>query len=289
MSELSGHSTPAHTAEPSAAERLDRRLVALGLAPSRARAAELVAAGLVRIDGRVAEKPAQRVAPGTAVALAGEGLAWVSRGAIKLLHALDHFDLAPRGLALDLGASTGGFTEVLLARGVAEVIALDVGHGQLHPRLATDPRVRLIEGENSRAIPAALVPAVDWMTADLSFVSLLKALPGPLNLARPGGILVALVKPQFEVGRAGVGRGGIVRDPARRAAACDAVAAMLGEQGWDVLGLTESPIEGGDGNIEFLLAARRSSRHAPAGPRRSRSSPPAPRVTGSRPMAASCP
>ncbi len=243
------------TACDGAATRLDRALVARGLAPSRARAQSLVAAGAVTVDGRVAAKPSQAVGAGAAIALTDDPCPWVSRGALKLLHALDAFALAPHGTALDLGASTGGFTEVLLARGAAHVHALDVGHGQLAPALRADPRVTLHEGVNARAIPEGLIPPPDWITADLSFISLALALPPALALARPGARLVALVKPQFEVGRAHLGKGGVVRDPAARAAAGARIAACLEASGWAVLGLVESPIAGGDGNREGLIAA----------------------------------
>ncbi len=235
--------------------RLDQRLVALGLAPSRARAQTLIAAGAVTVDGVVASRPAQPAAEGAAVALVADPSPWVGRGALKLLRALDVFGLSPQGaIALDVGASTGGFTEVLLARGAAHVHALDVGRDQLHARLRADPRVSVHEGVNARTIPAGLVPPVDWMVADVSFVSLTLALP--LHLAQPGATLVALVKPQFEAGPAAVGKGGIVRDPGARAGAVARVRDWLGAQGWAVTGETESPVTGGDGNVEFLLAAR---------------------------------
>jgi 23S rRNA (cytidine1920-2'-O)/16S rRNA (cytidine1409-2'-O)-methyltransferase len=237
--------------------RLDQRLVELGLAPSRARARALIEAGAVTVDGAVAAKPAQAVGAGARVEVTGEALPWVGRGALKLLHALDAFGFEPSGLALDVGASTGGFTQVLLARGAARVYALDVGHGQLHPTLAADPRVVSLEGVNAREIPAGLVPPVDWITADVSFISLEKALPGALALGKPGAVLVALVKPQFEAGRGHVGRGGIVRDPAIHDAVCARICNWLAGQGWRVTGVVPSPIEGGDGNREFLVAARK--------------------------------
>jgi 23S rRNA (cytidine1920-2'-O)/16S rRNA (cytidine1409-2'-O)-methyltransferase len=191
------------------------------------------------------------------VSLVGDPLPYVSRAALKLRHALGTFGLDPAGsVALDLGASTGGFTEVLLEAGAREIWAVDVGHGQLHPRLRTDPRVHLREGLNARALSAGDVPAPDWIVADLSFVSLIKALPPALALARPGAVLIALIKPQFEVGRAAVGRGGIVRDPEARVRARAGVHDFLEASGWRVLGETESPIAGGDGNTEFLIAAR---------------------------------
>jgi len=244
--------------------RLDLALVAAGLAPSRARAQALIAAGAVRVDGRPAARAAARVAPGAALAVEAAGPAWVSRAAEKLLHALEAFGLDPGGaVAIDLGASTGGFTEVLLSRGAAEVWAVDVGHGQLHPRLRADARVRSIEGLNARDIAAGQVPAPDWIVADLSFVSLEKALAPALGLARHGATLVALVKPQFEVGPGRVGKGGIVRDPAARDAAVAAVAAFVDGAGWATLGTCESPIRGGDGNVEFLLAARKRAIRPP--------------------------
>ncbi len=238
--------------------RLDQHLVEAGLASSRARAKALIEAGAVTVDGTVARKPSQAVATGAEVAVTADPCPWVSRAAFKLLHALDEFGLNPRGVALDVGASTGGFTEVLLARGVARVFALDVGHGQLHSRIAADPRVVGLEGVNARDIPAGLVPPVDWIVADLSFISLEKALPGPLALARPGAVLVALIKPQFEAGRAHVGRGGIVRDAAVHEAVRARIRDWLEGLGWQVTGEAASPIEGGDGNREFLIAAQKA-------------------------------
>jgi 23S rRNA (cytidine1920-2'-O)/16S rRNA (cytidine1409-2'-O)-methyltransferase len=241
--------------------RLDQALVAAGLAPSRARAQALIAAGVVRVDGLPAGRPAARVAPGAALALTGDPLPYVSRGALKLRHALDTFALDPRGaVALDLGASTGGFTQVLLEAGAAEVWAVDVGHGQLAAPLRADPRVHAIEGLNARALTAGQVPPPSWIVADLSFISLAKALPAALALARPQATLVALVKPQFEVGPEAVGKGGIVRDEAAIAAARAGVAAFLEGAGWTVLGETRSPILGGDGNTEYLVAARQGTR-----------------------------
>ncbi len=236
--------------------RLDQALVATGLAPTRARAQALVSAGVVRVDGVVAARPGVRVGSEANIDVTGDPLPWVSRGALKLAHALETFGLSPEGaVALDLGASTGGFTELLLARGARAVWAIDVGRGQLAPALRADPRVHLIEGLNARDLDPALVPAPDWITADLSFISLVKALPAALGLARPGATLVALVKPQFEVGRARVGKGGIVRDPAARAEAVEGVLAFLRGEGWSPVGAAESPITGSDGNVEFLTAA----------------------------------
>jgi 23S rRNA (cytidine1920-2'-O)/16S rRNA (cytidine1409-2'-O)-methyltransferase len=205
----------------------------------------------------VAVKPAQAVAPEAAVAVTADPNPWVSRAALKLAHALEVFGLTPRGVALDVGASTGGFTEVLLARGADRVVALDVGHGQLHPRIAADPRVAALEGVNARDIPAGLVPPVDWIVADVSFISLEKALPAALALAKPGAVLVALIKPQFEAGPGAAGKGGIVRDPGVHDAVRIRIRDWLTSLGWQVTGEAPSPIEGGDGNREFLIAARK--------------------------------
>jgi 23S rRNA (cytidine1920-2'-O)/16S rRNA (cytidine1409-2'-O)-methyltransferase len=237
--------------------RLDRALVAAGLVASRARAQALIAAGVVLVDGRPASGPAMRVAPGAVLAVTGDPNPYVSRGALKLKHALDVFRLDPAGaVALDLGASTGGFSQVLLEAGAAEVWAVDVGHGQLAPALRADPRLHLLEGLNARDLTAAHVPPPGWIVADLAFIPLARALPPALALARPGAVLVALVKPQFEVGRAFVGRGGIVRDAAAIARARERVRGFLADAGWTVAGEAASPIPGGDGNAEFLLAAR---------------------------------
>lgn len=240
-------------------ERLDQALVARGLVPSRARAQAAIAAGLVRLNGEVARKAHHGVRPHDSLSLAeSEAARWVSRAALKLVHALDHFALDVRGArALDLGASTGGFTQVLLERGAAHVVAVDVGHGQMAPVLAQDARVTLIEKCNVRDLTAAHLPwAPDLITADLSFISLRKALPAPLALARPGARLVALLKPQFEVGRAGIGKGGLVKD----ATLVDRVLAEMpawlqATCGARVAGPVASPIAGGDGNREFLLLA----------------------------------
>jgi 23S rRNA (cytidine1920-2'-O)/16S rRNA (cytidine1409-2'-O)-methyltransferase len=238
--------------------RLDQALVAAGLAPSRARAQALIASGAVRVDGRVAARAAAPVADGARLEVVGDPLPWVSRAALKLRHGLEVFGLDPRGaVALDLGASTGGFSQVLLAAGAAEVWAVDVGHGQLASELRAAPGLHVIEGLNARDLTAAHVPAPDWIVADLSFISLEKALPPALALARPGAVLVALIKPQFEVGPARVGKGGLVRDPAARAAARAGVRAFLAGAAWEVVGEAESPIAGGDGNLEFLIAARK--------------------------------
>lgn len=243
-------------------ERVDRLLLARGLTESRSRAQALIAAGLVESGGRVIAKPGELLPPDAPLAVTGRDHPWVSRGGVKLAHALDHFGIDPAGLVcLDLGASTGGFTEVLLSRGAARVYAIDVGRAQLHPELRADPRVLSLEGVNGRYLTAEQVPeAVALLVCDASFISLTLLLPAPLTLVPPGGRLIALVKPQFEVGAGRVGKGGVVRDPALQAEACDKVRDWLAARpGWAVEGLTESPIAGPDGNREFLLAARREA------------------------------
>lgn len=240
--------------------RLDQALVARGLAPTRARARDAVLRGHVTVDGRPATKPSLAVGPDAALALDDPAAAYVSRSALKLVAGLDHFGYGAEGrVALDLGASTGGFTEVLLERGARRVHAIDVGHGQLDPRLAGDARVLAREGLNARDLVADdLGEAPEAVVSDMSFISLRLALPPALALAAPGAWGIFLVKPQFEVGRAGIGKGGIVRDPAEGHAAALAIAGWLGSgQGWQVDGLVPSPIAGGDGNHEFLLGARK--------------------------------
>jgi 23S rRNA (cytidine1920-2'-O)/16S rRNA (cytidine1409-2'-O)-methyltransferase len=239
--------------------RADLFLVERGFAASRAEAQAAIASGFVRADGRTIAKPSQRLNQSARIEYA-PAHTHVSRGALKLAAALDHFALSPQGLnCLDIGASTGGFTEVLLARGAARVIALDVGHGQLHPTLIGDPRVISLEGVNARALTPELINTTpDAIAADVSFISLKLALPPALSLARSGSWLVALVKPQFEVGRGRVGKGGIVRDAVDRHGARDDIVAWLSSvQGWIVIGVIDSPIVGGDGNREFLVVARK--------------------------------
>jgi len=235
--------------------RLDQALVTAGLAESRSRAQALIGAGVVLVNGKIAHKPALKVGDET-LALTQNPNPWVSRAALKLEHALTAFNLSPKdAVALDVGASTGGFTEVLLAKGAARVYALDVGHGQLHERLRNNPRVVNIEGVNARNIPDGLVPAPDWIVTDVSFISLEKALPVALALAQSGAVLVALIKPQFEVGRAAIGKGGIVRDAAAQQAARIRIETFLETEGWRIDARGDSPIPGGDGNREFLVAA----------------------------------
>ena len=240
--------------------RLDQLLVERGLAESRARAQALVMAGLVYSDTRRLEKAGQRLAADMDIVVKGRDHPWVSRGGVKLAHGLDHFNIDPRGLAcLDVGASAGGFTDVLLARGAARVYAVDVGRGQLHWKLRNDDRVVVLEGANVRRLSPKQVPEpIHLIVCDVAFIGLRVALPAALALAAPRAHLVALVKPQFEVGKGRVGRKGVVRDPALHAEVCEAVRAWLDARpGWRVLGLSESPITGPEGNKEFLIAARR--------------------------------
>lgn len=239
--------------------RLDQRLVADGLAPSRARAQAMIREGIVLLDGAPATRPAAATRGDSAIALTADPMPWVSRGALKLLHALDHFSLSPDGArCLDLGASTGGFTEVLLSRGAARVYAVDVGRDQLAAPVRGDARVVDLSPLDARALTLDHLDgvAVDWITADLSFIGFAKAAAAALALARPGATLVALAKPQFEVGPQHVGKGGLVKDPAQRARAAEAIIAHLEARGWAPIGVTPSPIAGGDGNQEALIAAR---------------------------------
>ncbi|RVU12513.1 TlyA family RNA methyltransferase [Methylobacterium oryzihabitans] len=246
-------------------QRADRLLVEAGHFESRARAQAAIAAGLVRANGETVRR-ASDLLPRDARIEAEAPHPYVSRGGLKLAAALDAFGFDPAGLAcLDLGASTGGFTDVLLRRGAARVHAVDVGRGQLHPSLAGDPRVTSLEATDARALAGRLPGPPDLAVIDLSFISLRLVLPAVVPLLAPGGALVALVKPQFEAGRGRVGRGGIVREPEVHAAVCDAVRGCLAGLGVAVAGPIPSPIEGGDGNREFLIGGRRTS--APEDPR----------------------
>ncbi len=243
-------------------QRLDAALVERGLVESRARAQALIIAGRVFSGERRLDKPGQLVAAGQPLELRGQDHPWVSRGGLKLAHALDHFALDPAGrVALDIGASTGGFTDVLLARGAARVHAVDVGHGQLAWRLRQDPRVVTLERTNARHLTTQQVQGpIAALVCDASFIGLETVLPAPLALTVPGAWLVALIKPQFEVGPGRVGKGGVVRDPALHDEVCARIAAWLARQeAWSVLGIVESPITGPEGNREFLIAGRRAS------------------------------
>ncbi|MGB8843508.1 MAG: TlyA family RNA methyltransferase [Aliidongia sp.] len=238
--------------------RLDQLLVERGLAESRSRARALIEAGLVRTDRRPADKPSQAVGADTVLEVIGRDHPWVSRGGIKLAAALDHFAIDPNGLvALDIGASTGGFTDVLLTRGAARVYAGAVGHGQLDEKLRGDRRVIVLEHTNARHLSSVQVPEpVGLVTCDASFIGLETILPAPLTLAAAGAYLVALIKPQFEAGPGGVGKGGIVRAALHREI-CARIAGFLNDlAGWRVLDRIDSPVAGGDGNREFLIAAR---------------------------------
>lgn len=237
--------------------RLDDALVARGLAPSRSRARDAVRRGHVAVDGRTVLRPGARIGPAAEIAIDDPALRWVSRAALKLVAALDAFALDPSGrVALDLGASTGGFTQLLLARGARCVHSVDVGHDQFDAALAGDERVVLLEGLNVRDLAIEhLGRAPEAIVADLSFISLKQALPPALSLAAPDAWLVTLVKPQFEVGREALGKGGVVRDEARARAAADDIAGWLEGRGWRVLGIFPSPIHGGSGNAEYLLGA----------------------------------
>ena len=247
---------PAQTAR----RRADQLLVEQGLAESRARAQALVLAGVVSCAGRRIDKPGEQLAADAVLAVTGNDHPWVSRGGLKLAHALDHFRIAVDGkTALDIGASTGGFTDVLLSRGAARVYAVDVGYGQLAWKLRQDPRVVVHERLNARHLTRAEVPEpVAMITCDASFIGLATLLPAPLALAAGEAELVALVKPQFEAGREHVGKGGVVRDPAVHHEVCERAAAWVRAQpGWTVVGVVESPVLGPQGNREFLLYARR--------------------------------
>lgn len=234
-------------------------LVDRGLAESRTRAQALVMAGLVFAGDRKIEKPGQPVAFDTQLDVRGRDHPWVSRGGIKLAHGLDHFGWDVTGdVAIDVGSSTGGFTDVLLTCGAARVYAVDSGTNQLAWKLRQDDRVIVHEQTSARILTPAHVPEpIDLVVCDASFISLSKVLDVPLQFVRPGGRALVLVKPQFEAGRTEVGKGGVVRDPTIHARVCDEVSAWFAAKGWQVEGVVESPITGPEGNVEFLLAARR--------------------------------
>jgi 23S rRNA (cytidine1920-2'-O)/16S rRNA (cytidine1409-2'-O)-methyltransferase len=240
-------------------QRIDRLLVERGLFESRAKAQAAIAAGLVTADEAIVAKPSDEIST-DAVLRAAPAHPWVSRGGIKLAGALDHFGLAfdPAGrICLDVGSSTGGFTQVLLARGAKRVYAVDVGRGQLHPSLRDRPEIMSIEATDVRALAAApLHEPPDFVTVDVSFISLKLVLPAALALATTPACLLALIKPQFEAGRSD-SKKGIVRDPLVHARVCDDIAACVSALGWRVAGVMPSPIAGGDGNREFFIGARR--------------------------------
>ncbi len=237
--------------------RADQLLVSRGLAESRTKAQALVMAGLVFSGEKKLAKAGDMLAKDAPLEVRGKDHPWVSRGGIKLAHGLDHFGFDVTGtVALDVGSSTGGFTDVLLAKGATKVYAVDVGTNQLAWKLRQDPRVVVLEQTNARYLTSEQIPeSIDIVTCDASFISLSKVLESPLKFARTGAKLVALVKPQFEAGREEVGKGGVVRDPAVHQRVCAEAADWVASQGWRVLGIVESPITGPEGNVEFLLGA----------------------------------
>jgi len=239
-------------------QRADLLLVDLGLAESRAKAQALIMAGLVYADTARVNKAGELIADGKALSVKGQDHPWVSRGGVKLAHGLAHFGVSPAGrICLDIGASTGGFTDVLLTQGAKHVYAVDVGHGQLAWKLRSDSRVTVLEKTNARHLTQALIPdPIACLVCDASFIGLRTVLPAALDLCVPGAFAVALIKPQFEAGPEQVGKGGVVRDPKVHEAVCTRVqdwwAAL---PGWRVLGITPSPITGPEGNVEFLIGA----------------------------------
>jgi 23S rRNA (cytidine1920-2'-O)/16S rRNA (cytidine1409-2'-O)-methyltransferase len=243
-----------------AKRRADLLLVEQGLAETRAKAQALILAGLVWSEGRRINKAGEPLAAQAAIEVKGRDHPWVSRGGVKLAHALDHFAIDVAGkTALDIGASTGGFTDVLLTRGAGRVYAVDVGHGQLAWKLRQDPRIVVREKVNARYLTRSEIPEpIEVITCDASFIGLATILPAPLALAAQRAALVALIKPQFEAGRAHVGKRGVVSDPVVRRAVCERVSNWVGAQpDWTVIGIVESQILGPEGNSEFLLYARR--------------------------------
>jgi 23S rRNA (cytidine1920-2'-O)/16S rRNA (cytidine1409-2'-O)-methyltransferase len=240
--------------------RADQLLVSRGLAESRTRAQALIMAGAVFSGERKLSKAGDMLAEDAPLEVRGKDHPWVSRGGIKLDHGLTHFGFDVAGaVALDVGSSTGGFTDVLLSRGAAKVYSVDVGTNQLAWKLRRDPRVVVHEQTNARHLDSSIVAeSVDIVVCDASFIGLAKVLEAPLRLAKPGAKLVALVKPQFEAGREEVGKGGVVRDPAVHERVCTEAKAWVESQGWTVLGITQSPITGPEGNVEFLLGAAKN-------------------------------
>ena len=239
--------------------RADQMLVSRGLAESRTRAQALIMAGAVFSGERKLSKAGDLLAQDAPLEVRGKDHPWVSRGGVKLDHGLTHFGFDVAGaVALDVGSSTGGFTDVLLSRGAAKVYAVDVGTNQLAWKLRQDPRVVVHEQTNARHLTREIIPEpVDIIVCDASFIGLAKVLDAALDLARPGALLVALIKPQFEAGRAEVGKGGVVRDAAVHARVCAEARAWVESRGWSVEGVVPSPITGPEGNVEFLLGARK--------------------------------
>jgi len=242
-------------------KRLDHLLVERGLAESRAKAQAAIMAGLVFSNEKRLDKPGTPVAEDVALEVRGQPHPWVSRGGLKLAHAIEAFGIDVAGkTAIDVGASTGGFTDVLLTKGAAKVYAVDVGHGQLAWKLRNDPRVIVLEKTNARHLTADVIPeAPDMVVCDASFIGLETVLPAALALAKPGAVVVALIKPQFEVGKDRVGKGGVVREPELHEEVRQRIAQWLPRIGWSVFGEDESPIQGPEGNREFLIAARKGA------------------------------
>lgn len=240
-------------------KRIDQLLVERGEAESRARAQALVMAGLVFVKDQRVTKSGQQVPEDAEIELKGRDHPWVGRGGVKLDGAIKHFGLDPTGVtAMDVGSSTGGFTQVLLHYGASHVFAVDVGTNQLDWKLRQDPRITVMEQTNARALTAEMLDRpYSWVVCDASFISLRKVLEVALKLAAPKCQLVALIKPQFEVERAEVGKGGIVRDPALHERVCNEVREWLESEGWTIQGITDSPIKGTEGNVEFLISAQR--------------------------------
>ena len=243
-----------------AKQRVDQILADRGLADSRAKAQAYIMAGLVSVAGKKIDKPGLRIACDATIELKGKDHPWVSRGGIKLDHALRHFGINVAGMtAIDVGSSTGGFTDVMLTGGAKKVYAVDSGTNQLAWNLRQDDRVVVHEQTSARILTEQHIPEkVDIIVCDASFISLVKVLERPLEFAKDGATLVALVKPQFEAERSDVGKGGVVRDNTVRAAACTKVSDWLVACGWNVLGITQSPITGPKGNVEFLIGANKT-------------------------------
>ena len=241
--------------------RIDQLLVDRGLADSRTRAQALIMAGLVFVGDKCADKPGMQVPDDSALTIKGQDHPWVSRGGVKLAHALETFGIDVKdAIAIDVGSSTGGFTDVLLSKGAAKVYAVDSGTNQLAWKLRQDARVVVHEQTSARILTAEHIPdAVDLIVCDASFISLSKVLERPMSFARVGAQLVALIKPQFEAGKAEVGKGGVVRDAAVHTRVCAEVQDWLESTGWQVMGLTTSPITGPKGNVEFLVWAKNSN------------------------------
>ncbi len=238
-------------------QRLDELLVQRGLYSSRSRARDAIARGTVSVDGIMAAKPAQNTNPESRIEILDEARGYVSRSALKLKNGISFFNISVKGLnCLDIGASTGGFTQVLLEQGAAHVTAIDVGHGQLDASLHSNPKITSIEGLNARDLTADhLQHKIDFIVCDVSFISLKLTLPKALTLVGSGARLLALIKPQFEAGRDAIGRGGLVSDPLEHEKVCKEISEFLTTENWKVIGLTPASIEGGDGNKEFLIAA----------------------------------